>query len=226
MRTLAIATLTFAFLASNTFAAGPPDFPRLRSLFERKKKDDEAPTKVKQLLETLKTDTDEKKRKAAAEGLGENDPRGNPELMTGLITSLRQDPAISVRTAAADSIGKLKPVSAQAGVALEDAVQADPSDEVRKAAQGALFQYHLNGYKATFRRQPCNRGRRAATWQGRWHRRQPAYTSNGPDKSARVVAHHRRARTVRVRSVTGTASGETEGSFDPSRGFGGSADSD
>jgi hypothetical protein len=69
--------------------------------------------------------------------------------MSGLIASLRQDPAISVRAAAAETIGKLKPANAQAGVALEEAVQADPSDSVRKAAQDALFQYHLNGYKAS-----------------------------------------------------------------------------
>jgi len=148
MRGFAIATLTATLLTSTAFA-GPPEFPRIRSLFERKKKDEPAPAKAKQLTDTLRTDPDERKRKAAAEELAEYDPRGNPEIMTGLIASLRQDPVAAVRVAAADTIGKLKPVYAQAGVALEEAVQADPSDGVRKAAQGALFQYHLNGYKAT-----------------------------------------------------------------------------
>jgi hypothetical protein len=146
MRLHALATLTVAVLASHA-VAGPADFPRLRSLFG-KKKDDQAPSKTKQLLETLRADTDEKKRRAAAEDLADVDPRANPDVMTGLIASLRQDPAVAVRTAAAEAIGKLKPVSAQAGVALEEAVQSDPADGVRKAAQAALFQYHLNGYKA------------------------------------------------------------------------------
>jgi HEAT repeats len=148
MRGFAIAALTVTLLTSSA-VAGPPDFPRIRSLFERKKKDEPAPARAKQLVDTLRSDPDEKKRKAAAEELAEYDPRGNAEVMAGLIASLRQDPAVSVRVASADTIGKLKPVSAQAGVALEEAVQADPSENVRKAAQGALFQYHLNGYKAT-----------------------------------------------------------------------------
>jgi hypothetical protein len=147
MRRLAI--LSLAVLAADAPAAGPPEFPRLRALFGMKKKDDPAPSKAKQLLETLKSDTDEKKRKAAAEELADFDPRGNADIMAGLIASLRQDPAVAVREAAADTIGKLKPVSAQAGVALEETVQSDPADGVRKAAQGALFQYHLNGYKAS-----------------------------------------------------------------------------
>jgi hypothetical protein len=147
MRFLFPATLVMAVLATQSTAAGPPEFPRIRSLLGLKKKD-ETPGKTKQLLDTLKSDTDEKKRKAAAEDLAEVDPRGN-EVIPGLIASLRQDPSVSVRSAAAESIGKLKPVSAQAGVALEEAVQTDPSEGVRKAAQGALFQYHLNGYKAS-----------------------------------------------------------------------------
>jgi hypothetical protein len=146
MRSVVPATLVMAVLATQSTAA-PPEFPRIRSLLGLKKKD-EAPGKTKQLLDTLKSDTDEKKRKAAAEDLADVDPRGN-EVIPGLIASLRQDPSVSVRSAAAESIGKLKPVSAQAGVALEEAVQTDPSDGVRKAAQGALFQYHLNGYKAS-----------------------------------------------------------------------------
>lgn len=147
MRTVTLTLLALTILGPTAAAAGPPDFPRIRSLFERKKKDDDAPSKAKPLLETLKGDTDEKKRKAAAESLGDLDPRANPDIVTGLITSLRQDPAVAVRTTAAESLGKLKPVSAQAGVALEEAGQSDPAEGVRKAAQAALFQYHLNGYK-------------------------------------------------------------------------------
>ena len=63
--------------------------------------------KLKQVLETLKSDTDEKKRKAAADELTEFDPRSHGEVWTGLITSLRQDPAVSVRTAAAEAIRAL-----------------------------------------------------------------------------------------------------------------------
>lgn len=100
-------------------------------------------------VDVLKSDLDEKKRVAASEGLRAVDPRTHPEVMPALMTSLQQDPSASVRASVAETIGKLKPVSAEAGSVLETVVVSDPSDPVRKAAQQALWEYHLNGYRST-----------------------------------------------------------------------------
>lgn len=104
--------------------------------------------KAKPLIDTLQRDPDEKKRIAAAEELKDADPRGNPDVLTALAGSLKADPSPAVRSAAAKTLGEIKPVSATAGVALEQTVTTDPSDDVRKAAQAALWQYHLNGYRS------------------------------------------------------------------------------
>lgn len=139
-----------------TFALAPlfetrADFPRL-GIFRKKKEDPandrDQGSKVKTLVETLKNDPDEKKRLAAVEELGTHDPRTHTELLPALIASLGSDPSASVRAATAGAIGGLKPVIQNAGVALEQANGSDPSENVRKAAQSALWQYHLNGYRS------------------------------------------------------------------------------
>jgi hypothetical protein len=122
------------------------DFPRL-GIF-RKKTKEEPPQRVKQLLDTLRADADEKKRAAAAAELKEHDPRTHAEIIPALITAIQRDPSATVRSVAAETIGRLKPVSQQAGVALEQTLASDPVEEVRKAAQKALWDYHLNGYRS------------------------------------------------------------------------------
>ena len=112
----------------------------------RKKEDPAA--KPRQLAEVLRTDPDEKKRKAAADELRETDAKLVPEVLPVLVASLRQDPSSAVRTAVAESIGKLKPVSPNAGVVLEAAAANDPNEAVRKAAQDSLWAYQANGYRS------------------------------------------------------------------------------
>jgi hypothetical protein len=51
-----------------------------------------------------------------------------------------------VRADAADSIGRIRPITAQAGYALEQARDNDRSLPVRIAARTALFQYRILGY--------------------------------------------------------------------------------
>lgn len=118
-------------------------------LFKRKQQPQkaEATTKVKQLIATLHNDMDEKKRRAAAEELRGFDPRNAPEVIPALIGSLQRDPSPTVRIEVVDSLGKLKPVSTQAGIAMETALQSDPDAKVREAVKAALWQYHLNGYR-------------------------------------------------------------------------------
>lgn len=122
------------------------DFPRL-NIF-RKKPKEEAPQRAKQLIDTLRTDPDAEKRKTAAEELRDHDPRNFTEIVPSLIGALQRDPSPEVRAVAADTIGRLKPVVQPAGVALEQTVVTDPVESVRKAAQKALWDYHLNGYRS------------------------------------------------------------------------------
>ncbi len=129
-------------------SASAIDFPRL-GIFRKKpaKPDEEAP-RAKQLVETVRSDPDEKKRLAAVEELQETDPRTNADVIPTLVTALQRDPSATVRALAAQSIGKLKPITLAAGAALEQTFTADPAAEVRKSAQEALWEYHLNGYRS------------------------------------------------------------------------------
>src|SRR5262245_61807998 len=110
-------------------------------LFNRKSKVD--PARVRQLTEILKSEPDEKKRKAAVAELAETDPRLQLEVIPALTTALRKDPSAAVRSAAADVIGRFNVVFPIAGLALEDAMESDASPTVRNAAKQALWEYHL-----------------------------------------------------------------------------------
>ena len=105
--------------------------------------------RVKQLAETLRTDPDEKKRRAAIAELKEADPRQIPEAMTTLVATLQRDPSPAVRADAAEAIGSIKVMVPLAGAALEIAAESDPSPAVRDAALQALWEYHLIGYRST-----------------------------------------------------------------------------
>ncbi len=138
-----------ALAATLTLApdAGAIDFGL--GLFKRRQQAQKAeqPSKVKQLVATLQSDMDERKRRGAAEELRDFDPRNAPEVVPALIGSLQKDPSPAVRIVAVESLGKLKPVSQQAGIAMETALQSDPDEKVREAVKASLWQYHLNGYR-------------------------------------------------------------------------------
>ena len=117
-------------------------------LFKRRTTKVDTPlSKAKQLVETLRSDPDEAKRKDAATELKGLDPRTNPEIVPGLVASIQKDPSPAVRIKAVEALGEVKPVSEQAGLALEAAAKADPDAKVREAIGAALWQYHLNGYR-------------------------------------------------------------------------------
>jgi hypothetical protein len=129
--------LVFAALTTSSARAG---------IFSRKPKVN--PTeRVPELLSELKTSNDEGERTSAAEELRQFDPKSHPEIMTGLIGALNKDGSPTVRAEAAASLGKLRPISQQAGYALEQAQNNDGSLRVRMAARQALFQYHIVGYR-------------------------------------------------------------------------------
>ncbi len=135
-------TLTFLLvLTIGPVAAGPG------GLFVRKPTVDDAKARV--LVETLKSDPDEKKRKTAADELGGADPRTCPDVAPALVVALRKDASTSVRVEAAEALRHLGETFPQAGAALEAAVESDPSPLVRLAAKRTLWEYHLNGYRIT-----------------------------------------------------------------------------
>jgi hypothetical protein len=104
--------------------------------------------RVPQLLATVKTDTDEEKRVAAARELRDFDPTAYPDIVPILIDVLQNDTKPSVRAEAAQTLGKLRPVSQDVGMALENATH-EPSFRVRWQARSALMGYRFSGYHGT-----------------------------------------------------------------------------
>ena len=132
--------LIFATLILFVFASASQ-----AGIFRRSAKPDPA-VHVPALIQTLKTDTDERARAQAASALREYDAKTFPEILPTLIDALGGDKSPSVRAEAADSIGRIRPITAQAGYALEQARDNDKYLAVRISARTALFQYRILGY--------------------------------------------------------------------------------
>lgn len=134
-------SLTVALACVNATSAGI-------GIFSRKAKVDPA-EQVPTLILQLKTDGDEAKRTTAAEELRSYDPKAYPEVIAALADALLKDASSAVRTEAASTLAKLRPISQQAGYALEQAAANDPSIRVRMAARQSLWQYNLLGYRSS-----------------------------------------------------------------------------
>ena len=102
--------------------------------------------RVPELIVTVKTDPDEHKRAAAAEELRQFDPLAFPDIVPVLVDVSQTDLKSGVRSEALTSLSKIRPVSQQAGWALEQASQKDSSMRVRLLARSALLTYHWAGY--------------------------------------------------------------------------------
>jgi hypothetical protein len=139
-----LASLVLGVVASESPAAG---VDLGLGLLKRRQTKPDPQSRSKQLIETLRNDPDEAKRKAAAQEIRGLDARNVPDIIPALIQSLQKDPSPTVRMEAVDTLGKLKPISQPAGLAMESALQTDPDLKVRDAIKAALWQYHLNGYK-------------------------------------------------------------------------------
>jgi hypothetical protein len=131
-----LALFLAALAGATTAAAGP-------GVVKGKKTD---PARVPALVQTLKADADEKRRKAAADELARADARSAPEVVAALAAALQKDAAAAVRAGAAEALGQLGVVDPFAGVALEVAAGGDPSPAVRLVAKRTLWEYYLNGY--------------------------------------------------------------------------------
>lgn len=117
-------------------------------LFSKKPKVD--PTRrVPELILIVKTDTDERKRSAAAEELREYDSVTFSEIVPVLVDVLKNDKKTSVRVEAVDSLAKIRPVTPMAGQAIEKAAADDEAFRVRWHAKTALTKYQLAGYSLT-----------------------------------------------------------------------------
>ena len=139
-RFLMILLLSSAFTSS--IQAGP------LGLFKQKTKPDPV-ERVPIVIKTLQADPDERKRELAAEELREYDPKSFPEIVPALIEALKNDASSAVREESVNSIGKLKPITQQAGYALEQASAKDPSFRVRTVAKTTLLQWRVfDGYRS------------------------------------------------------------------------------
>jgi hypothetical protein len=113
--------------------------------FGRKNKPTPA-ERVPELIQTLKIDGDEHKRSSAAEELRQYDASQFPDMVPALIEALLGDKKPAVRAEAAQTLGKLRPVTPAAGAALEQALAKDGSMRVRLQARSSLLQYRWSGY--------------------------------------------------------------------------------
>src|SRR5262245_58528340 len=103
--------------------------------FGKKNKKPSPAERVPELLAQVKTDGDESKRTAAAQELRQYDPGQFPMIVPVLIDVLHNDSKPGVRAEAAQSLGKMRPISQQAGMALDQALANDSSMRVRLQAR-------------------------------------------------------------------------------------------
>ena len=99
--------------------------------------------RVPELILTVKTDADERKRLHAAEELRDYDSTTFTEIVPVLADVLKNDKKHGVRTEALTSLTKIRPASALAAQAIEKAAADDDTLRVRLQAKAALPKYHL-----------------------------------------------------------------------------------
>jgi hypothetical protein len=111
--------------------------------------------RVPELIAAVKTEPDEHKRASAAAELRQYDPRAFPDLVPVLADVLRNDAKTKVRLEALQSLSRIRPVSQEAGLALEHAAANDPALRVRVQAKKSLLYYRLSGYHSPGKKEPA-----------------------------------------------------------------------
>jgi hypothetical protein len=119
--------------------------PATAGIFRKSPKPDPA-VHVPALIQVLKTSKDEKARASAAADLRDYDAKAFPDILPTLMAALASDPSTSVRSKAAESIGAVRPISPEAGHALEMALDAEKSFGVRVSVRTALVKYRILGF--------------------------------------------------------------------------------
>jgi hypothetical protein len=116
-------------------------------IFGKKPPKPEPQQRVPELIAIARTNGDENRRIEAVEELRTYDPTLFPQIVPTLVEILMHDKKPGVRAEAASSLSKMRPVSQQAGQALEYARDNDPSMRVRLSARTSLVSYKWDGYK-------------------------------------------------------------------------------
>lgn len=121
--------------------------PLQGGIFFGKKKPPDPAKRVPELIVILKTSSNERQRSAAAAELRHYDTTAFPEIVPVLTETALSDPKAGVRIDAVESLAHIRPISQQAGQALEQVLARDSNLRVRLAARSSLWQYHLSGYR-------------------------------------------------------------------------------
>jgi hypothetical protein len=117
-------------------------------IFFKKKAKPNPAERVPELVVLIKTDQDDHKRAAAAAELRQYDPKAFPEIVPILIDVLKNDPKPAVRAEAISSLSRIRPVTPEAGLALEQAAAHDPVFRLRMQAFTSLKFYRWAGYRS------------------------------------------------------------------------------
>jgi hypothetical protein len=124
-------------LAVVALAVPPP--ARAINLFGRRARANPA-ERVPELINTIRTAPEERKRSAAVEELRQYDAAAYPQIVPVLADALKGDSSAAVRAEAAHSLGRLRPATSAAAEALEAATH-DAALRVRWQARSALMFY-------------------------------------------------------------------------------------
>lgn len=104
--------------------------------------------RVPELIQIVSSDLDDRRRAEAASELKDYDLKSFPDIIPALVEALKNDSSVAVRREAANSIGKMRPISQIGGYALEQAEANDPAIGVRVIANTHLKVWVLfHGYK-------------------------------------------------------------------------------
>jgi hypothetical protein len=128
--------------------------PAQAGIFFGKKARPNPAERVPVLIMTLKTEPNEHKRASAASELRQFDTNLFPEIVPVLVEAALHDPKSSVRLDAVESLGRIRPVSQQAGWALEQVLAHEANLRVRLEARTSLWHYHVSGYHGSMQGEP------------------------------------------------------------------------
>lgn len=119
--------------------------PAQGGIFGKKVRPPRQENGIRDLLQTAKSDPDEGKRTAAIGELRDLDAQANPDIIPTLIDLLQNDTRPGVRREAASALARVRPGTAAAGQALQNAASKDPSLRVRMQAWSSYKLFQLGG---------------------------------------------------------------------------------
>jgi hypothetical protein len=143
--------------------------------------------RVGQLVTTIKSDPDERKRVAAVEELRDFDSKSFPQIVDILADIAQNDSKAGVRGEAVSSLVRMRPVSPIAGQAIENAASKDDNWRNRMNAQAALVRYRLAGYSPSAAR---NDGKPPAPPSGVNQSGEPPLASQAPPPGNPPIIYH------------------------------------